>query len=137
MVLLPREVVITVDLPSSARWWAGQVSWDLKTRSARPTGFFAAVVTRAVPFAVLFAALRLADGVGMAVLFAALAIRMGSAAALLRGLRDPEGRWALWLLPVRDAVGLLSWVAALVSRSVVWRGVRYVLDRRGRLAGVQ
>lgn len=137
MVLLPREVVITVDLPSSARWWAGQVSWDLKTRSARPTGFFAAVVTRAIPFAALFAALRLADGVGMAVLVTAIVIRLGTAAALLGVLRDREGRRALWLLPVRDVAGFFSWAAALVSRTVVWRGTRYVLDRHGRLAGVR
>jgi len=137
MVLLPREVEINVDLPSPARWWSGQVCWDLKTKSAQPVGFFATIVTRAIPFAALFAALRLADGVGMAVLVAAIVIRLGTAAALLGVLRDREGRRALWLLPVRDVAGFFSWAAALVSRTVVWRGTRYVLDRHGRLAGVR
>jgi len=134
MVLAPQEVEIVVDLSSPAQWRTGQICWDQKTRAANPAGFFAAVVIRAVPFAVLFAALRLADGLGLAVLGAALLIRMGTAAALLRRLRDVEGLRALWLLPVRDVAGLFFWAAALVGRTVVWRGARYILDRSGRLA---
>jgi len=137
MVLLPRDVEINVDLPSPARWWSGQVCWDLKTRSAQPAGFFATILTRAVPFAALFAALRLADVVGLTVLLAVIVIRLGSAAVLLGALQDREGRRALWLLPVRDVAGIFSWASALVSRTVAWRGARYVLDRHGRLAGLK
>ncbi|MDI9570014.1 MAG: bacteriohopanetetrol glucosamine biosynthesis glycosyltransferase HpnI [Pseudomonadota bacterium] len=135
MVLLPQAVEIAVDLPGPSGWWSGQVSWDLKTRTAHPAGFLATIITRAVPFAALFAALRLGDATGMAVLLAAVAVRMGSAAVLLGELRDREGRRALWLLPLRDVAGIFSWAAALLARSVSWRGVRYALDRRGRLTG--
>lgn len=134
MVLVPHLVETLVDLKSPAHWWAAQVCWDQKTRTANPAGFFSTIVTRSVPFATAFAALR-PDGAGLAVLGAAVLIRIITAAAMLRAIRDREGLRAVWLLPVRDLAGIFSWAAALVKRDVVWRGSRYCLDRQGKLAG--
>jgi len=38
----------------------------------------------------------------------------------------------LWLLPVRDAMSMLVWVASYFGKTVVWRGERFAL-RKGTI----
>lgn len=133
-VLVPYFVDMMVDLSAPADWWRHQVYWDQNTKAARPIGFFATVLIRAVPFALLFAALRGFDPLGSTVLAATLAWRLITTAATLHlALRDREGLRSLALLPLRDLAGLASWLAALVKTHFVWRGYRFRLLRGGRI----
>ncbi len=132
--LVPFVVEITLDVPNFPAWWRQQVQWDQKTRAARPRAFFATVVVRSVPFALLFLLLRRADALGLAVFGAALGVRWATAALWLRwGLHDREGLRSLAWLPLRDLLGLVSWAAAQLRRTTVWRGENFVLTRDGRL----
>jgi ceramide glucosyltransferase len=134
LAVLPYCVDAVVDLGSFAQWWDHQCYWDQNTWAARPIGFFATAVTRAIPFALLFAVIRLGDGVGLAVLGAAVALRLAPAGALLQwGIRDCEGTRSLALLPLRDLFGMLSWAQVYTRRTVVWRGREFILSRNGRL----
>jgi ceramide glucosyltransferase len=133
MRLVPYFVDLTVDLPAPGQWWRHQLYWDQNTRVARPLGFAASVVTRALPFAAAFAAWRLFDPFGLLVLAGALAVRMVSAAATLATIGDGVGLRALWLLPVRDLAGFVSWFVALRKRTFVWRGHEFALTREGRI----
>jgi ceramide glucosyltransferase len=133
MVLLPYFVDLTVDLDSAKSWWRHQIYWDQNTRAARPVGFAASVLTRAVPFALLYAALRLFDPLGLLILLAAIAVRLGTAAGNALLLRDRATLRALWLLPLRDLAGLLFWVLAMGKRTFVWRGYEFELARGGRI----
>jgi len=134
IVLVPPIVDTTVDLQSAAQWWSHQVYWDQNTKTARPIGFFFTILTRAIPFAMLFAAVRLADPLGLAVLGAALGVRMLTAAGIMRVLlNDREGIRALCLLPLRDVVALVSWLLAMTKRTTTWRGSEFLLTRDGRL----
>ncbi len=132
MVLVPYFVDLTVDLKDISSWWNHQVSWDQKTRSARPGAFFATVLTRSVPFAGLFALVR-TDFLGLAVLAVAVGIRLAAAALILGLLRDREGLKSLGFLPLRDIAGLATWALAFAKKSVIWRGSRLILTRGGRL----
>src|SRR4029079_11071903 len=88
MVLLPYFVDLTVDLDSPKSWWWHQIYWDQNTRAARPLGFAASVLTRALPFALIYATFRLFDPLGLAVLVAALVVRFGTAATAALLFRD-------------------------------------------------
>lgn len=132
--LVPSFVDTRIDLDGPAAWWHHQVYWDQNNRAARPLGHFATVVVKAIPFALLFAALRGFDATGVAVAAGAIAVRCASAAEILRtALRGAEGMRALWLLPLRDVAGLVSWAVSLRRRTFVWRGVRLGLTRDGRI----
>ncbi len=132
--LVPYFVEITVDFKDFLQWWNHQVYWDQNTRAAQPAGFFASILTRSVPFALLFALLRLGDAVGIEVLAGAMGIRIvTSAAVMLWGLRDYEGLKSLALLPLRDVAALVSWVLSFTKRTVIWRGSEFILTREGRL----
>jgi len=132
--VIPYIVDTMVDLKTASAWWDHQVYWDQNTRAARPGAFFATVLVRSVPFALLYAALRLFDPVGLVVLAAALSIRMITSAVILgRGFRDPEGLRSIAWLPFRDVAALGSWFLAFSKRTTVWRGIRFTLTRDGRL----
>jgi len=133
--LLVMPVVDTmVDLHTPAQWWKHQVYWDQNTRSARPLAFFCTLVIRSVPGALLFAVLQGFAPLGLTVLAATLAIRLLTAGVVMGwGLGDREGVRALHLLPLRDLVGMLSWLFAFTWRRTTWRGSEFMLTRDGRL----
>lgn len=133
MTVPPYFIEATVDLKSVAQWWSHQVYWDQNTRFAQPGGFAATVLTRSVPFALLYALLRVMDPIGLAVLGGAVSIRLVTTAFILSRIGDREGLRSLWLLPLRDVMGLVSWALAFTQRTVVWRGAEFVLTRNGRL----
>lgn len=123
-----------VDLKSPSQWWGHQVYWDQNTRAARPVAFFATVVIRALPFALLYAVLNAGNPLSLAVLGSTLLIRLASAGFILGwGLRDREGLRSLWLLPLRDLASLASWALAFIKRTTIWRGAEFTLTRDGRL----
>ena len=131
---IPYFVDTIVDLKSPSAWWNHQIYWDQNTRAARPVAFFSTALIRSVPFAFLFAALRLGDPVGLAVLFGAVALRHVTAAFILNwGMRDGEGERSLWLLPFRDISSLVTWLLAFTKKTTVWRGASFILTRDGRL----
>jgi ceramide glucosyltransferase len=127
-------VETVIDLKSPGQWWNHQLYWDQNTRGARPIGFFATVLIKAVPFATLFAIARLFDPFSLALLGATLGLRIATAAINLALLHDREGLRNLAWLPLRDIAALASWAGAMRRRSVVWRGVEYDLTRDFRLS---
>ncbi len=134
IAIVPYFVETTVDLKDPSQWWSHQVYWDQNTRAAQPWGFFATALIRSVPFALLFAVLRLGDPIGWAVLGGTLAVRLSTAGVILGwGFRDHEGLRSLWLLPLRDLAGLVSWLLAFTKRTVIWRGAEFILTRQGRM----
>jgi ceramide glucosyltransferase len=135
VVLVDYFVNIVISLKNFSEWWLHQSYWDQMTRAARPIGFFATLITRSVPFALLFAAFRLGDGSGWAVLGSALAIRLVTAGVIMGwGMGDKEGVRSLAFLPLRDVAALVSWFLAFVKRTVTWRGTEFTLTRKGRVA---
>lgn len=136
--LVPYLIDVVVDLTRWQQWWGHQVYWDQNTRFARPGAFFATLLVRSIPFAMLYWLARGADLVGFSLLLGAVAIRLVTAAiSLKRGFQDEEGLRSLAWLPLRDVVALLSWIQAFAKRTVVWRGVTYQLVGGGRIVPVE
>ena len=134
VVIAPYFVDTMVDLKTPLQWWNHQLYWDQNTRAANPWGLFATVFVRAVPFALLFALVRLFDPLGLAVLAGAIFIRLVTAGAFLGlGLGDWTSVQSLALLPLRDVAGLVSWLFAFVWPTVIWRGEQFILTRDGRM----
>lgn len=133
MVLVPHVVEIFADYPTFRGWWHHQVYWDQNTWAANPAGFVLTILTRAVPFALLYALARGFDAAGLGILLGAVAVRLAGAYAVAGYMGDREGRRALPLLPVRDLFALASWYIALTRRSFEWRGLRFGLTKDGRI----
>ena len=83
MAFPPHVVNVDLDIVSASDWWVHQVYWDQNTRAAKPIGFFATILTRSVPFALLYALVTWGDPLGVSVLAAACAIRLATAWVML------------------------------------------------------
>jgi ceramide glucosyltransferase len=111
-----------------------QLRWARSVRDSRPWGYMGLVFTFGLPWAVL--ALILAGGalwawellLAMAVLRAATALAVGSSV-----LGDTRVMASLWLLPLRDLIALLVWLASFAGHTIEWRGDAFRL-RDGKLA---
>jgi len=126
IAFVPHVAVTGVDLAGPSVWWRHQVYWEQNTRVANPIGFFFTWLVRGVPFAGLYA---LCGGPGYwLVLAATLAVRLGTTVVTSMLLEDREGIRRLWLLPLRDTVGLFVWFASFIGRKVHWRGRVFVLS---------
>jgi ceramide glucosyltransferase len=138
VAIIPYFVDTIVDLQSPAQWWNHQIYWDQNTRAARPLAFFATVLIRSVPFALLYAAVRMLDPLGLWVLTGVFFLRIITAAVILNwGLHDREGLRNLGLLLFRDIASLATWLLAFTKRTTIWRGTSFVLTRDGRLVAQQ
>ena len=131
--LVPMTIDLAPDYASFGAWWRHQVYWDQNTRAANLPGFALTILTRAVPFALLYA---LASGLAttsLAILAAAVTLRVVSAAIITLLQKDWETLRALPLLPLRDGLALVSWALALTRNSFEWRGHTFKLTRGGRI----
>lgn len=130
----PYVVETVVDLKSPSQWWNHQVYWDQNSCIVRPGALISTLIIRPIPFAFLFAILRLADPLGLLVLAGAVEWRLAVAVGILGyGLGDREGLKSLLLLPLRDVAGLVSLILAFTQKTTVWREKEYVLTRDGRM----
>ena len=132
MVLLPYMIDVVVDLSSWRNWWSHQVYWDQNTYLARPGAFISTILIRSIPFALIFAVLRW-DLIGLEVLMATILIRIITATIVAKEMGDKETIKSLYLLPFRDAIGLVFWGLAFTQRTVIWRGVEFKLTSHGKM----
>ena len=133
-VQLCGEVVeTTVPAYTLKDFWDHQMRWARSTRDSRQLGYLGLGVTYAVPWALLTI---LASGGALwsftLLVFASLA-RIAVALTVGVGLlRDDQVLRDLWLLPLRDAFGLLFWFWSFAGDTVVWRGQTFHL-KDGRI----
>lgn len=132
------EEVVTTHMPAYRfRGFADhQLRWARSTRDSRRAGYLGLLFTYVLPWSM---ATVVASG------FALWSLSLFSVALLLRVLvalnvgvgllRDGQVLRDLFLIPVRDILGLVFWAWSYASDVVVWRGERFRL-RRGVLERV-
>jgi len=129
------QVVVETFLPhySLGNFFRHQLRWSRAVRDSRFGGYLGLGLTFGLPWAVL--TLLFARGAVWAWgLFIAVAtLRLLVAVVVGWGvLDDRQVMPSLWLVPVRDFVALLVWMASFAGHEISWRGERYRLQK-GRL----
>ena len=120
---------------SVAGYLRRQIRWNRGIRAARPAGYAGLVWTRSTVAALLLLVATGGSAPGCAAAAATLAARMAMAWRVgAVGLEDPTVRKWIALVPLVDVVAFGLWLAGFFGRTVEWRGVRYRIDRGGRLA---
>ena len=129
------DTVVETTLPdySFAEFWRHQMRWARNVKDRRPSQYIGLVVTFGLPFAIV-AVLLQPFAWWPWVLLAIVAITRALTAVILgRGvLADPVVIKNLGLLPLRDFLALLIWIASFGGDTVEWRGLRFRL-REGKL----
>jgi len=117
--------------PSFLALFRHELRWARTIRLVAPWGFLGSVVTNPVPLALLAMALGAMPAAAGSVLVLALVSRVATAWWLDRALQVERTRW--WLLPIRDLLSFVIFIASFFGRSVAWRGRRFRIGPSGQL----
>jgi ceramide glucosyltransferase len=133
-VLLSGETVWTMYPAQTPRgFWLHQVRWARTVRLCRPLSFAGLIFTHGLPWALLAALIAPTPWIAAAYLLAYLVLRLTMAWTVgVWGVGDNVLRRKLWLVPLRDAVYFLVWLASFGSNRIYWSGEPYIM-RKGQL----
>ncbi|MBI3669143.1 MAG: bacteriohopanetetrol glucosamine biosynthesis glycosyltransferase HpnI [Acidobacteria bacterium] len=105
-----------------------ELRWSIGLRHIRPWGHRGLVFTHGLPWSLAAAAVAPSAAVGAAYVGAYFLLRLLMAWTVgVWGLKDQVLLRRLWLLPVRDAIAALVWVASFASNRIQWRGTQFVI----------
>jgi ceramide glucosyltransferase len=137
LVLLPYIVDTVLDSVTLGDVWRHLLRWARTYRVCQPLNWFLTIVTHTTLWGVLAAVATAGSPAGCLALVAALAARLGSLAAIMRLVGEPDTTRHLWLVPAKDLVASLMWVAAFSGQRVTWSGQVLRIRRDGRMVPVQ
>jgi len=133
-VVLSRSVVETF-LPDYnwREFLTHQLRWARTIRTARPAGYAGLLITFTVPWALVAMALSRGADWAWTLLGLALLLRivMGAVFGNLV-LGSKRVLRSLWLIPVRDLLGVVIWIGGWFGNQIEWRGEHFKL-KRGKL----
>lgn len=124
------DTVVETTLPDYG--WRGmlahQIRWARTIRDKRKGGYLGVITTFGLPWAVLCAIFAGGSLWSLALLALIFALRMVHAGALCGPvLGDRQSMRRLWLVPLRDFVGLGVWFVSWFGSTVSWRGEKFRL----------
>jgi ceramide glucosyltransferase len=129
------HTIVETALPdySLREFWAHQVRWARNVKDRRPAQYFGLIATFGLVWAILAVALDPFEWWTWLVLAITALARFALAWFVGREvLEDSSVVQNLWLVPVRDAIALMIWIASFGGNTVEWRGLRFRL-RKGKL----
>jgi len=134
-VVLSREAVWTMYPAQTLRgFWDHQVRWARTVRSCRPLSYAGLLFTQGLPWMLLAAFVAPAKWIAGAYVLAYLMLRFVMAWTVgVWGVGDEVLRRKLWLVPLRDAIQFVIWLASFGSNRIRWGNAEYVI-RQGRMA---
>jgi len=140
-VVLSREAVWTMYPAQSLRgFWDHQVRWARTVRLCRPLSYLGLLFTQGLPWVLLAALVAPSRIVSMGYVLAYLILRFAMAWAVgIWGVGDDVLRRKIWLVPLRDAIHFVVWLASFGSNRIKWGSTEYAI-RKGQmvpLAGVE
>ena len=133
-VVLSREAVWTVYPAQTLRsFWDHQVLWARTVRLCRPLSYVGLLFTQGLPWVLLAALVAPAKWIAGVYLLAYLILRFAMAWTVgIWGVGDEVLRRKIWLVPLRDGIHFIIWLASFGSNHIRWGNVEYVI-RHGRM----
>lgn len=122
------DTIVDTHLPSYgfSGMIAHQLRWARTIRDTRRGGYLGLIFTFALPWALLACALAKASPWSVILLAVIAVLRMGEAWLLCDSvLDDRRSLRDLWLVPLRDLLGLYIWLISFAGNTVLWRGERF------------
>jgi ceramide glucosyltransferase len=133
-VLLSHESLWTMYPAQTLRgFWNHQVRWARTVRLCRPASYFGLIFTLGLPWAVAAALIAPSKSTAAAYLLGYLVLRLLMAWAVgVWGVRDEVLRKRLWLVPLRDAIYFVVYLASFASNRITWGSQQFIM-RHGQM----
>jgi ceramide glucosyltransferase len=131
VILMPKPVFMVFSKETVAEYFHRELRWSIALKSGRPSGYRAMLFTHGLPWALVGTAAALSIGspllaVSFPLIYAVLRVVMTWLTGSW-GLGDRQLSKMIWLIPVRDAISFIVWLAGFFSEEVIWRGLEYRL----------
>jgi ceramide glucosyltransferase len=131
VVLMPKPICMVFSKETVAEYFHRELRWSIALKSGRPSGYRAMLFTHGLPWALVGAAAGLSIGsppLAASYLLAYLILRIAMTWLTgAWGLGDRRLSKMMWLIPVRDAISFIVWLAGFFAEKIVWRGLEYRL----------
>jgi ceramide glucosyltransferase len=103
-----------------------EMRWSIGLHNVRPAGYVGLTFTHGLPWAAMAAIAAPSGLIAAAYACAYLVLRLGVTwTAGVRGLRDRAVPRRVWVVPLRDTVSFLVWIAGFFTDRITWRGIEY------------
>jgi ceramide glucosyltransferase len=135
VVLPPMLVAHSFEEKSLSEVARHELRWARTIFTVDPVGYIGSGFTHALPLALMGAALRGFDPLGLAAVLGALASRLFLKYRLTREFDLPRSNYALLVL--RDILSFVVYFGSVWSTRVSWRGQNFAVARDGTLATVE
>jgi len=134
--LLPEPVWMAFPSQTLDAYLRHELRWAIGIRNIRPGGHFGMLFTHGLPWAIAAACVAPSLAISAAYLAAYVLLRFAMAWFVgVWGLHDPVLRRRIWLLPIRDSLSFLVWLASFAVNRIEWRGNVFTLEK-GRMIPV-
>jgi ceramide glucosyltransferase len=133
LAVLPYVVETILDATSVRDVWRHQLRWARTYKTVEPIGWLAAVVTFSTTWSLLFWLATGGAPIAAKVVGAALGGRFLLLGTLTALLRERETPLYFWLVPLKDVLLSVIWLASWLGRDVEWSGRRFRVQSDGRL----
>jgi ceramide glucosyltransferase len=132
VVMPPMLVSHECDEKAAGELLSHELRWNRTIRMIDGAGYFGSIVTHGFPLAMIGAVLTGFSQVSLALVVAILVSRL----ILKLRIDAVTGTRAgsLWLVPVRDVLSFVVFLASLTGSTVTWRGIRYRVGSDGILS---
>lgn len=136
-ILLSQKPVSTMYSAQTFRgFWDHQLRWARTVRLCRPLSYLGLLFTQGFPWTLLAILIAPTWWIASAYLAAYVLLRFAMAWTVgVWGVRDEVLRRNLWLVPVRDAIYFVVWLASFGSNRIRWGSEEYAI-RSGRMVPV-
>jgi ceramide glucosyltransferase len=136
-VVLSREPVWTMYPAQTLRsLWDHQVRWARTVRLCRPLAYLGLLFTQGLPWTLLAILVAPSIWIAWTYLLAYFILRFLMAWTVgVWGVGDEVLRRKIWLVPLRDAIYFVVWLASFGSNRVRWGNVEYEI-RQGRMVPI-
>jgi ceramide glucosyltransferase len=134
--ILPRPVWMLFPSQRVRDYFLHERRWTIGLRNIRPWAHAGLLFSQGALWAVLVALVAPSPAITLGYIGAYLVARIGMVWYVgVRGLEDPVVRANLWMVPIRDVIGVAIWFASFLSNRISWRGRDFVIQQ-GRLVPV-
>jgi ceramide glucosyltransferase len=107
-----------------------QLRWARTIRDSRRWGYLGLGLTFGLPWAMLTVALAQGAAWAWALLGTVCVVRAAMSLIVGRSvLRDQQVLTLLWLIPLRDVIALLVWLASFAGHTISWRDETFTLAK--------
>jgi len=112
--------------------WRHEVRWARTIRTIDPAGHWGSAITHALPLGLIGAALLGFSPVSLMILATVVAARLFLKYRIDHIAGSSAG--PAWLLPLRDVLSFVVFLASLAGREVDWQGERLKIGARGAIS---